>query len=346
MRVDAKGKGTGRLSEEAARAAAEAARKAAAAAARAAAEAARKAAAEAARKAAAVAAAEAAKKHTGRLSEAKGMDLGKAPWEKADKAAAVASAVVAGVTTSAIYKNAKDAISAKKKADQIGETVTKLRELKGAGAKATEAVTEGAKDVSKFTKNLGKVVSKADGAMKIVGGVQSALNLRNSVAALKDGVTRDEAIQLSRDVLGTVRGVDAAVKMAGKGSILGKFNPAVAVAGATTDIAARTSKMVGGWKEMSTKDKISNIAGMGASVADIVGAVTPPPVKFAAMGVSAGLSLVSMGAANADKIAKGAKVAAQAVDKAVDATVGAAVDAAKEFTAKLREAGKRAFSGL
>ena len=182
--------------------------------------------------------------------------------------------------------------------------------------------------------------------------MQSALNLRNSVGALKDGVTKDEAIQLSRDVLGTVRGVDAAVKMAGKGSVLGKFNPAVAVAGATTDLAARGSKLVGEWDTMSTKDKISNIAGMGASVADIVGAVTPPPVKFAAMGVSAGLSLVSMGAANFDKIASGAKTAVKAVDAAVDNTVdaakevaSAAVDTAKDLGSKALDIGKKVFSG-
>lgn len=338
MQVKDGGGNTGRLNAEAA--AREAARRAAAEAAKRAAEAARAAAAAAAAKKAAEAAAaakkaaEAAKKHTGRLAvEAKKMNLGKAPWENATKLAATGVAALTGATA---YRAVKDLNSVKKKTEDIQDTVAKLRAA-AQGQKDLDSV----KGTGILNGKTGKVLAKADGVMKVVGGVQSALNLKNSLGALKDGATKDELVQAGRDVLGTVRGADAVGKMAGKGSFIGKFNPAVAVAGASLDIANRANKLKN-WDKMSTKDKVANIAGMAASVADIVGAVTPPPVKFAAMGVSAGLSLVSLGAEKFDSVKKGAKVAAKAVTESVDRTV----DAVKDAGAKVADLGKKIFGGL
>jgi hypothetical protein len=337
MKVE--GKGTGRISDDAAK---EAARRAAAEAAKRAAEAARARAAEAAAKRAAESAQKAAQeagRHTGRLTDtAQKMDLGKTPWEKGEKVLGAAAAGVAALTGATAYRNIKDAISVKKKADDVKETVSKLRDVIKGG---TGALKGGG------ASTLGKVLTKTDGTMKVVGGVKSALNLKNSLGALRDGVTKEELITASRDVLGTVRGVDSAVKLAGKGGILGKFNPVVAVAAATTDIADRANKLKN-WNQMSTKDKVANIAGLGASVADIVGAVTPPPVKFAAMGVSAGLSLVTLGAENFDKISAGAKKVAAVADKAVDAVADKAketVDDVKNAGKKALDFGKKVFSG-
>lgn len=305
----ADGGGTGRLGNDAAAAAAaEAARKAAAEAARKAAEeaarkaaeeAARKAAEEAARKAAEAAqraAEEASQRNTGRLAEAKNMDMGHHPWEHGTAAAAGLVGAVAG---SAVYQNAKNMMSVKKKVEDVRETVGKLR---GAGQAADEAGS------------IGKAFSTANKVTKVVSGVQSALDLPHAIGSLKDGASKEELITLSKDVLGTTRGVEAVANLGGK-SVLGKFNPVVAVAGAVTDGADRINKLKD-WGNLSTKDKISNIAGLGADVADVIGAVTPPPIKFAAMGISAGLGLVSLGAQNWDKISGAAGTAVHAVGDA------------------------------
>lgn len=339
MQVDGGKKGTGRISDEAAK---EAARRAAAEAAKKAAEAARKAAAEAAAKRAAEAAKKAAgeaARHTGRLSNtARNLDLGKAPWEKANKAVALAATGVAALTGASAYQHLKNAVSVKKKAEDIQDTVAKLRA-------ATQGVKGDALNKVKGSGILngktGTALAKADGVMKVVGGVKSALNLKNSIGALRDGATKQEIVTASRDALGTLRGVDAVAKLAGKGSIIGKFNPAVAVAAASADIADRALKMKN-FDKMSTKDKIANVAGMAASVADIVGAVTPPPVKFAAMGVSAGLSLVALGAENFDRVKAGAKKVAAVADRAVDAVS----EKANEVKNKVADFGKKIFGGL
>lgn len=342
----ADGGGTGRLGNDAAaaaaaeaarRAAAEAARKAAEEAARKAAEeAARKAAEEAARKAAEAAqraAEEASQRNTGRLAEAKNMDMGHHPWEAGTAAAA---GVVGAVAGSAMYQGAKDAMSVKKKIDDVRDVADRLR---GAGQAADEAGS------------IAKAFGTANKVTKVVSGVQSALDLPNAIGALKDGASKDELVHLSKDVLGTTRGVEAVANLAGK-SVLGKFNPVVAVAGAVTDGADRVNKLKD-WGNLSTQDKISNIAGLGADVADVIGAVTPPPIKFAAMGISAGLGLISLGAQNWDKISGAAGTAVHAVGDAAkevgheiahEATE--AVHAVSNVAHKAADAVKNIFGGL
>lgn len=343
--------GTGRLDADAARRAAEeAARRAAAEAAKRAAEAAAKAAAEAAARAAAEAAAkraeEASKANTGRLGEAKKLDFGDMPWgEKADKAMAVTAGAVGVVTGNAAYRAVKDSLSVQKKVQDIQKTVATVNDVvKATGGDAKAALSKLSEQRPPSVKPL-DTLGKVNGVIRVTGGVQSALKLKDDVKNLLDGdITAKDATSLVKDAAGALRGADEATKLVQgttKG-FLGKMAPGVGLVASTADAVHRIDNLRN-WDNLSTKDKVANVAYLVGDAADIVGNFFPP-----ARAVGAGLALVGMAAENWDsvkavggKIADGAVAAAKAVDRAVDKAVDATVDKAKEVASDVAEGAKK-----
>jgi hypothetical protein len=136
--------------------------------------------------------------------------------------------------------------------------------------------------------------------------------------------------------------VASVADVAGKSGIANKLNPVLAISSSSLDIAKNGSELINNWDTSSTGEKAAAFAKIGADVANIAGAVLPPPAKFAAIGVSVGLDLVATGIENWDAISEGAGKAVDAVadtaSKAVDAVgdaVGKGVDKAKEWGKKL-----------
>lgn len=358
--IEGGGRGTGRLDIEAARrAAAEAAKRAAAEAAKKAAEAAAKAAAEAAAKAAAEAAAKkaaevaakkaaeqaASKANTGRLGEAKKMDFGDVPWGRA--ADAVAGGVAA-VTGNEVYSTLKNSLSVQKKAKDIQGAVAKVQEtvaqVKQAGGTAKDALAKLSEKKPPSVRPLDNM-GRLNSAIRVTGGIQSALKLKDDVKNLMDGdITAKDVTSLVKDGAGALRGADEGLKLVQgttKG-FLGKMAPGVGLVASTADAVHRIDNLRN-WGELSTQDKVANVAYLVGDAADIVGNFFPP-----AKAVGAGLALVGMAAENwgsitsaAGKVAGGVATAAKAVDRAVDAAVDATVDQAKEVVSNVADTAKK-----
>ncbi|MNS63658.1 hypothetical protein D3C72_967590 [compost metagenome] len=248
-----------------------------------------------------------------------------------------AGVLAGGLVGSEAFQLLKGSLSAQKKVGEIKDLTSKITEAKAAGttlAGATgTALKEAAEDATKIkgAKDLDKL-GKLGSGLSVASGVNSALNLRHSVAALKDGATAQELATVAGDALGSLRGADDAVKLM-KGSSLGflggKLNPTISIMASGADSIKRVDTLIKDWDTMSTKDKVSNFATLGGNLCDIVGSGmvlsgVGAPIGVALKGVGAGLSLVSLGISNAENIKTGVTKAANvAKDVAEDVADGA-----------------------
>ncbi|MDB5100800.1 MAG: hypothetical protein JWM80_5221 [Cyanobacteria bacterium RYN_339] len=80
-----------------------------------------------------------------------------------------------------------------------------------------------------------------------------------------------------------------------KQAVMNQLNPAMAVTIAAGESAARL-KALKGWGTLEARDRLIHVTGLFASLADIVGALTPPPANLAAQALGAGMSLVMLAA--------------------------------------------------
>lgn len=248
-----------------------------------------------------------------------------------------AGVLAGGLVGSEAFQLLKGSLSAQKKVGEIKDLTTKITEAKAAGttlAGATgTALKEAAEDASKIkgAKDLDKL-GKLGSGLSVASGVNSTLNLRHSVAALKDGATAQELATVAGDALGSLRGADDAVKLM-KGTSLGflggKLNPTISIMASGADSIKRVDTLIKDWDTMSTKDKVSNFATLGGNLCDIVGSGmvlsgVGAPIGVALKGVGAGLSLVSLGISNTENIKTGVTKAANvAKDVAGDVADGA-----------------------
>jgi hypothetical protein len=248
-----------------------------------------------------------------------------------------AGVLAGGLVGSEAFQLLKGSLSARKKVGEIKDLTTKITEAKAAGttlAGATgTALKEAAEDATKLkdAKSLDKL-GKLGSGLSVASGVNSTLNLRHSIAALKDGATAQELATVAGDALGSLRGADDAVKLM-KGSSMGflggKLNPTISIMASGADSIKRVDTLIKDWDTMSTKDKVSNFATLGGNLCDIVGSGmvlsgVGAPIGVALKGVGAGLSLVSLGISNAENIKTGVTKAADAAkDVASDVADGA-----------------------
>lgn len=338
--------GTGRIDQAAIRAAQEAAKKAAEEAAKRAAEAAAKRAAEeAAKRTAAAAEREAASPN--RTSKFSLGELGKLPWEHVSPAAADAVGLVTGAGGYVLLKNS---LSVQKKVEDIRKTVntvsTAVQTARQTGESALAKLSETRPPSVKPLDALGRVNS----AVKMFGGLQSATRLQQDFKNLTDGeITMRDATSAAKDVLGTVRGADEAVKFfqgTTKG-VLGKMAPGIGIAASVADAAHRIDQL-SKWNELSTKDKVANVAYLVGDAADVVGNFFPP-----AKAVGAGMALVGMGAENWDTLKEWgstagdvAGTAGRFVGQTASRAADAVADTAKEVVGDVKEAASKVTSTI
>lgn len=249
----------------------------------------------------------------------------------------------------------KGSLSVKNKVGQIKDLTQKITDAKAesatlAGATGT-ALRDAAKDAVKApeVKGLDKL-GKVNAGLSIATGVNSALNLRNSVAALKDGATVQELTTVAGDAFGALRGADEAVKLVkgvNVGFLAGKVNPLVSIAASGADSIKRVDNLTRNWDTLSTKEKVANFAALGGNVTDIVGSGliatgVGAPIGVALKGVGAGLSLVSLGIQNFDTLKSGAgKVSHFVGDRADDVA-----DAAQDVGSAVASGAKKVASAL
>lgn len=78
-----------------------------------------------------------------------------------------------------------------------------------------------------------------------------------------------------------------------KQAIMNTLNPAVAASFAAADTARRMNALRG-WATMPPRERVAHVAALGANLADLLGAFTPPPTGAAAQALGAGLGLVAL----------------------------------------------------
>jgi hypothetical protein len=232
------------------------------------------------------------KAHTDRLQAvAAKTHLGALPWEAGGGAAA-------GIMAGEAFTVAKNARSVQKKIEDVRAMVKTVRS-RFEGAKAKAEPTGGGVKAPKLN-----ALGKFDAGVRIVGGVNSAVKLVQTVKSLRNGANVDNVNGLVKNTVGVIRGVDGAVKLWKNGKDLAmlatksssavarmvgsKLNPALTIASAATTLV-ETRKNIANWHNLKTSEKIQTITNVGSAIADVVGIVFPP-----AKAVSAGLSLVSM----------------------------------------------------
>lgn len=271
----------------------------------------------------------------------------------------LAEAGLAALTGSAAYVAVKEGLKVKSKVDEIKKLMDAVplaerssslttRLQRGVQAYSEEVAkrtfTGGPVDPSKLKLNtLGKVSE----GIRVVSAVQSLSRLPGTIGSLRDGATAVELANLASDGLNVVRGADSALKLAKNlkvGFIPAKMAPGFSAAAGAADAVRRINNLRN-WNELSTQDKVANIAYLAADVADVAGAV---PVLYPVTKViSAGLTLVGMAAENwgaitkaAGKVADVAKSVASNLDKVDDVArdVGeAVVGGAKKAVSKVKD---------
>lgn len=235
--------------------------------------------------------------------------------------------IAGGVVGNEAFRLLRGSLSVKRKVEEIKNLTQKITDAKAHAPNLAGATGEALRDAAKKAAKDPKIKSldklgKLNAGLSVASGVNSALNLRHSVAALRDGATIQEVASVAGDALGAVRGADEALKLAkglNVGFLAGKVNPLVSIAASGADSIRRADTLVKDWDTLSAKDKVANFAALGGNLTDIVGSAmiatgVAAPIGVALKGVGAGISLVSLGIQNFDAVKSGAKKLASALN--------------------------------
>lgn len=136
-------------------------------------------------------------------------------------------------------------------------------------------------------------------------GLDGAIALRQTIEALEDKTVSTKLAALTDRVTELVPGQHEGVAKlgvdVGKRMLVNNLNPVLALTVAAKESAERIDTLKK-WNELSTKERMAATAGLSANLAEILGAVTPPPVNFGAQIAAAGLTLVSLATDHSDAI--------------------------------------------
>lgn len=144
-------------------------------------------------------------------------------------------------------------------------------------------------------------------------GADGVLALRQAVSLLEDKELPGRLSGLTAHVTALVPGDDGVVKLGadvGKRLIVNNLNPLLALSVAARESAAELENLKR-WEALTPKERLVSTANLTANLAEIVGAVTPPPVNFGAQLAAAGLQLVSLATEHGETLEDVATKAAQ-----------------------------------
>lgn len=141
---------------------------------------------------------------------------------------------------------------------------------------------------------------------------KGALRLKASLAALEDTNLPGKLSSLTDSINKLVPGSEGILKIGGgmgKKLVVDNLNPLLALSLAAKESAERINNLKK-WNELTHKERVTEMVFLSGSLAEILGAVTPPPVNYGAQVMGVGLSLVGLAAENSDSLEEGAKAAA------------------------------------
>lgn len=144
-------------------------------------------------------------------------------------------------------------------------------------------------------------------------GAESVIALRQAITVLEDKELPGRLSGLTAHVTALVPGDDGVVRLGadiGKRLIVNNLNPVLALSVAARESAAEFENLKR-WEALTPKERLVSTANLTANLAEIVGAVTPPPVNFGAQLAAAGLQLVSLATEHGETLEDVATKAAQ-----------------------------------
>jgi hypothetical protein len=143
-------------------------------------------------------------------------------------------------------------------------------------------------------------------------GEKGAVKLRQSLKALEDKALPGKLSALADSVNKLLpEGSEHYAKLGadvGKQVLMNNLNPVLAVSMAVKESAERLEKLKD-WDKLSNKERVANMAMLSSNMAEILGAVTPPPVNFGVQVMGAGMLLVGLASEHSEAVEDIAKVA-------------------------------------
>jgi hypothetical protein len=145
-------------------------------------------------------------------------------------------------------------------------------------------------------------------------GADGVVALRQAVAVLEDRALPERLVGLTARVTAMVPGEDGVVRLGadvGKRLIVNNLNPVLALSVAARESAQHLEQLKR-WEALTPRERLVATTNLTANLAEIVGAVTPPPVNVGAQLAAAGLQLVSLASEHGETLEGVARQAAAA----------------------------------
>lgn len=166
------------------------------------------------------------------------------------------------------------------------------------------------------TRDLGKLQKTVEAAL----GEKGALRLGQSIKALEDKALPGKLSALAESVNKLLpEGSERYAKLGaevGKQVLQNNLNPLLAISLSVKEVGERLGELEK-WDELSNKERVANMAMLTSSMAEILGAVTPPPVNYGIQVMGAGMLLMGMAAEHSEVVEDVAKLGGEKAHKAV-----------------------------
>jgi hypothetical protein len=132
------------------------------------------------------------------------------------------------------------------------------------------------------------------------------LALRHTLDRMDEQKTNLKLASLAASIQELVPDTKALGALAREGTkqvIMNQLNPVMAATMAAAESANRL-KHLRRWQELGGRERMIHVTGLMASLADIVGALTPPPASIAAQAMGAGMSLMMIASEGSEGVTK------------------------------------------
>ena len=148
--------------------------------------------------------------------------------------------------------------------------------------------------------------------------------LKRVLNCLRDQRIQGRLAELTQSINQMVPGGEGAVKLGseiGKKVLVDNLNPVLALSLSTKEAVSRIDTLRK-WHALTGKERLTALTALSGNLAEILGALTPPPVNVSVQVVGAGLSLMSMAAEHSETLETMAKQGGELAQRQVRRIIG------------------------